>query len=292
MSSLRHLSPQKQIASIWYVFVAAIVCLGFTNALSFGEEVTQERKTDERNAWSEYYASQLPRYKFSLASSPGEQLDLPYAKLRWSNPLRPGTHGDLFVWSHHGRGVMVGSVFSYHSGDGRRVAHQFQSLTTETIRCEYEGGDNFVIQGPGLKFEPIPAAAVPAEQRVSRLIQMRGLARGFQASCLDKGVFQPLRALTQPIYRFEGERVEEDGAIFGFVMGTDPELLLVISALQTTDGPRWHYAAARFASEPLRLTHQGETIWAFDDDATQLGYVSKHGIDFQPKIPILEKSVE
>ena len=100
-------------------------------------------------------------------------------------------------------------------------------LTTETIECEYTDGNDFQIQGPGLKFVPIPDAPAPAKSSVFRLTQMRRLARNFQASCMDKNVFQPLRALAQPIYRFEGKGVEDDGAIFAFVMGTDPELLLV-----------------------------------------------------------------
>ncbi|MCO8122017.1 hypothetical protein NHH03_09735 [Stieleria sp. TO1_6] len=253
---------------------------------------TQNLQGEIRDQWSDYYAAQLPRYKFALASSPAEPLDLPDAKLRWSNPLRPGTHGDLFVWTHNGRGVLVGSLFSYHSGDGRRVAHQFQSLTTEPINCEYQGGSNFQIPGPGLKFQPIPDAPAPADSSVYRLTQMRRLARQFQAFCMDKSGFQPLRALAQPIYRFTGSEIEDDGAIFAFVMGTDPELLLVISALKTSTDPQWHYAAARFAADPLKLTHQNETIWEFGDRSKQIGYVSQHGIDHQPIRPILEKSAE
>lgn len=275
-------------ATVFGVFLATFLSL----PRSFAEESGVDAKDVQREAWSAYYLAQLPRYRFSLDSAPDEPLELPDAKLRWSNPLRPGTHGDLFVWSFRGRGVLVGSIFSYPSGGGRKVAHQFQSLTTETIHCQYQGGDDFQIPGPGLRFELIPNAPLPAESPVFRLTQMRALVRGFEASSLSNEVDQPLRALVQPIYRFKGTELTDDGGIFAFVMGTDPELLLVISSLSTEDGPRWHYAAARFAADPLRLAYKGATIWEFGENARPLGYVNRHGIDLQPNMPSVEPATE
>ncbi len=275
-------------ATVFGVFLATFIRL----PTSFAEEPDVDANEVQREAWSAYYLAQLPRYRFSLESAPDEPLELPDAKLRWSNPLRPGTHGDLFVWSFKGRGVLVGSIFSYPSGGDRKVAHQFQSLTTKNIDCQYQGGVDFQIPGPGLRFEPIPSAPLPAESPVFRLTQMRALVRDFAASSLSNKVNQPLRALAQPIYRFQGTELTDDGAIFAFVLGTDPELLLVISALSTDDGPRWHYAAARFAADPLQLTYKDATIWEFGENARQLGYVNRHGIDLQPNMPIVQPVAE
>lgn len=264
-----------------------LATLVFTQ-LAVGEEKDSDERAEQRNAWSDYYAAQLPRYRFSLKSSPGEPFELPVAALRWSNPLRPGTHGDLFVWSHDGRGVLVGSIFSYPNGENRKVAHQFQSLTMESIECEHQGGVNFSIPGPGLAFETIPLAPVPAENKRLRLTQMRALAREFEAYGTSNDVLQPLRMLEQPIFRFKGDQISDDGAIFAFVMGTDPELLLVLSALPSNDGVRWQYAGARFAADPLKLILKGNTIWEFGDTSKHLGYVSRHGIDLQPDLPVIE----
>lgn len=279
-----------RIARCFYI---ASICLSLATSISVAESPNENASASQRDAWSAYYAAQLPQYKFFLADRPDQPLELPDATLRWSNPLRPGTHGDMFVWSHQGRGVLVGSLFSYyHAKNVRRVAHQFQSLTTDTIVCQHTGGSDFRIEGPGLKFTPIQDAPAPADNRVVRLTQMRMLSRSFKASCMNKGVYQPLRGLPQPVYRFEGEAIEDDGAIFAYVMGTDPELLLVISVHQTPDGPQWQYAAARFASEPLQLTRNGETVWDFDDTSKQLGYLSKHGIDLQPDMPMVNMPSE
>jgi hypothetical protein len=44
-------------------------------------------------------------------------------------------------------------------------------------------------------------------------------------------------------------------------MATDPELFLLIEARDTDAGPAWHYAAARFTTLALQLTHQEREVW-------------------------------
>src|SRR5271156_2607058 len=79
--------------------------------------------------------------------------------------------------------------------------------------------------GPGIRSEPIPGAPRPAATAAERLRQMRALAREFKASVdLEKGGTE-LRLLSQPLFRYESK---SDGALFAFVMATDPEALLVI----------------------------------------------------------------
>lgn len=54
---------------------------------------------------------------------------------------------------------------------------------------------------------------------------MRALAREFKASVdLEEGGTE-LRQLPQPLFRYESK---SDGAIFAFVLATDPEALLLI----------------------------------------------------------------
>ena len=51
-----------------------------------------------------------------------------------------------------------------------------------------------------------------------------------------------LRLLTKPLYRYEATGDLIDGALFGFVLATDPEALLMIEAYKTADGAQWRYA--------------------------------------------------
>lgn len=89
---------------------------------------------------------------------------------------------------------------------------------------------------------------------------MRDLAREFSATTTLDGVEQELRLLTQPIHR-QAKSTEEvlDGALFTFVTGTDPELMLVI------------YAAGRFTDLTLKLRHKKVELWTHTQGANLEG---------------------
>lgn len=81
---------------------------------------------------------------------------------------------------------------------------------------------------------------------------MRSLAGAFSVAATvrnDDSVTRRLRGLPQPIFRY-GSRDPEvlDGAIFAFVEGTEPELLLAIEARKTANGFEWQYAIGRLNS--------------------------------------------
>ena len=87
---------------------------------------------------------------------------------------------------------------------------------------------------------------------------MRALAREFKASVdLEKGGTQ-LRLLSQPLFRYESET---DGALFAFVLTTDPEALLIIDDRPGEGGHAWHYAFARMSNHSLVAKHRDRVVW-------------------------------
>jgi hypothetical protein len=252
----------------------------------------------EREQWSLYYAQQLPRYKFYLDSDKDAPLEVDAnAVLKWANPVRVGrTHGDLYVWTYRGRAVLVGTIFSYDTPSDphpteRVVAHGFHSLSTETIDGTRDGMPLPTINGPGVEFEEIKGAPVPARTRPLRLAQMRQLAKLFTGATREDKIVQPLRPLPQPIYRYAAEEQDSDGAVFAFVSGTDPEIILAIEVRSTPDGPRWHFAAGRYSNVALELKYEDQVVWEFDGRAShKSGYFSQHRIDVQPMSPNVEKT--
>jgi hypothetical protein len=275
-----------------YVYLAWFI---ISIANSSAAEPAQTEQA-QRDAWTNYYARQLSRYNFNLESDPDMSLTVdPKAKLRWANPVRMGrTHGDLFIWTYRGRAALVGTIFSYDVPDEaepsqRRVAHGFHSLSTETIVGTRDGEPLPEIPGPGVQFQLIKGAPTPAATRPLRLAQMRMLFKEFEASIRDTGVTQPLRPLPQPVYRYETKQMDEDGAVFAYVAGTDPELIMVLESRATDDGPKWHFAAGRYANVPLELKHRGATVWEFDGPASHKGgYFSQHDVDLQPLVPAVD----
>ena len=138
----------------------------------------------------------------------------------------------------------------------------------------------------------ITANAQDPQQDLEKLERDRW-TKYFDASSRAGDVARPLRPLNQPLYRFDTKKIDDDGAIFGYVTGTDPELLVAILTLQTKDGPKWHFGAGRFSDLPLELKFNNKTIWQFGDRASyDGGYVSQHGIDFQPHMPNLRADSE
>ena len=86
-------------------------------------------------------------------------------------------------------------------------------------------------------------------------------------------VTRPLRLLSQPIRRFaNAKKGIADGALFAFVKGTDPEVLLLLEAATPKDGaPAWRFAFARVSHLSHAATRRGSTAWS----APELSYAEK-----------------
>ena len=115
----------------------------------------------------------------------------------------------------------------------------------------------------------MPDAAAVADSPARRLRQMRDLAAGFSVVLIDRrgnaeGERQNLRLLTNPIYRYASpDRGVTDGALFAFVVGTDPEALLVVEA-RGEEHDTWQYALARLNRDELAAYRQEREVWRTD----------------------------
>lgn len=234
---------------------------------------------EQQRKWNDYYAKVAAAYEIKRGTKQTQRLELkPEAVLFWSNPIRPGeTNGSVFVWTYEGRAELVGTIFSHlvrDKSDLKVVAHEFQSLTPQPLAgSRPDGPGAWSLEAGGIEPRPIPGAPPPAATPAGRLAQMRNLAREFSATTKLEDVEQDLRLLTQPIHR-NTKSVGDvlDGALFTFVTGTDPELMLIIEAHPAdTDAPVWHYAAGRFTDLPLKLRHNGRELWTRVYGATEKG---------------------
>lgn len=235
---------------------------------------------EQQQKWNNYYARVAADYEIKRGKEQTQKLMLtPEPVLFWSNPIRPGeTNGSVFVWTFEGRAELVGTIFSHLArgqSDQKVVAHEFQALTSEPLAGNRPGAPgNWSLPAGGIEPQPIPAAPPPAGTTAGRLAQMRNLAREFSATTTLEGVEQELRLLPQPIHR-NAKSVGEvlDGALFTFVTGTDPELMLILEArpLAGSEATRWHFSAGRFTDLPLKLRHKGRELWTRELGATPQG---------------------
>lgn len=106
--------------------------------------------------------------------------------------------------------------------------HEFQSLSAESMRFEYDGRAVWTPGKTGVAFKPLAGAPVPAKSSNGRLVQMRQLARRFSIKDDFEGASQDkLRLMTTPLLRYSSKSAT-DGALFTFAHGTDPELLVML----------------------------------------------------------------
>jgi hypothetical protein len=226
----------------------------------------------------EVYIADAAGYTIYRDASRKEKLELRREPVYiWSNQVRDGSYGAVYVWTDRGRAEAIGTIFSLPM-DGasarspnRDLCHELHSLATTVLDVSRSPRENrWTPRAPGVRVEPIAGAPPPARTAPQRLAQMRDLAREFSATTRDMNQRQwDLRLLTQPVYRYESTDPDIlDGAVFVFVTsaGTDPEVILAIEARQPAGGgaPTWHAAVARFTDLTLWVRHKGTVVYTAD----------------------------
>ena len=188
---------------------------------------------------------------------------------RWRNVAR-GQEGEamMVIWCQNGRPEVVASIFPWAG----MLHHEFGSLSRDAkLVARDKSAVVWSPNVPGIKFEDIPGATEPAETPAARLRQMKSLAERFRATMTgwkgDNSDREELRLLPRPLYRYDLKDSKEtfpnllDGALFGFVMGTDPEVVMVLEAVSRDGKSLWQYAFARATSGGLEARLDGKVVW-------------------------------
>ncbi len=193
----------------------------------------------------------------------------PQPVLRWRNVIR-GQEGEaiMVVWPHNGRPVAMASIYPWEGA----MSHEFDSLSREAnvIARDKDG----VIWSPrtaGVEFKDVPDAPRPAKTHAERLRQMKAIAERFKATMTgwqgDDKDQEELRLLPRPLYRYDLKNAKEpdpnllDGALFAYVLGTDPEVVLMLEAIGTAENAAWRYAFVRATSGGLEVKLGREVVW-------------------------------
>lgn len=175
--------------------------------------------------------------------------------------------GAIFLWKDDvGRPEAAAQVFLMRIADrpDGEWLHEFTSLSTGTFAAAERGTERWVPRSAGVTFKPVPGAPKPGSTPAQRLRQMRSLAEQFKAEddFGAQGNIVTLRLLTTPVARYgKAGATPEDGALFAFVEGTDPEVFLFLEVRKGTNGPEWHFAGAPMSCWPLKVMHRGAVVW-------------------------------
>ncbi len=217
--------------------------------------------------WMALYRERAESLEMLVGGDPQRRLELQQAPLlKYTNPVRNvQQHGAVYAWTNAGRPAVLGSIWSAIDGtqpDLRRLYFEWHSLTADDVSAERNGASLWSVVEPGVEWRALREFGPVAASRPLRLVQMRRIARALTAG-IDTEESE-LRLMDQPIYRYpEGTAGVDDGAVFAFVMGTDPELIVLLEAAASDGGPpQWRIACARFSNWPMRVAIGDREIWS------------------------------
>ena len=75
-------------------------------------------------------------------------------------------------------------------------------------------------------------------------------------------------------------------ALFAFATGTDPELLILLHAVEGQgDKLRWRVTPARFTDLRLQVSVEGKEAWNWKPHSGSEPYFAKHGFAVKPVDP-------
>lgn len=236
-------------------------------------ETADEKGSERLTGWQKLFRKHSAEYIITADIADSASLQLVKDPiLNWSQPVRGGADGAVFVWTQDGRPLVIGAIFCWPSGDGRQgISHELHSLSTTPLVGKWH---DRVWTPPkdSVTWTTLSDVAPPGESPEQRLRQMRDLARSFTAESYDKdkGARWDLRLLPRPIFRYDtgngsgvkgADREILDGALFGFIEGTDLEIVLLLQARQTAAGTHWEFALARMSDYRLVVHRQEKTVW-------------------------------
>ncbi|MCI0361343.1 MAG: hypothetical protein L0211_22905 [Planctomycetaceae bacterium] len=196
--------------------------------------------------------------------------------LRFSNPVSGVPDGIVAMWKDGQRPAVFAQVFQTKTG---LWVHEVQSLAAGSLTMTQQNTTFWQPQEPCEEFRRLTDAPAAAGSAGRRLVQMKALAGEFSAaddfkiSSTDKEPTRhELRMLPTPIYRYaDPDAGIEDGAVFAFVHGTDPEVFLVLEsrAAESKSGktgtPGWHYTLAPMTCWAVTVQRQGKEVWSLPE---------------------------
>ena len=189
--------------------------------------------------------------------------------LRFSNPISGVVDAGVFVWKREGYPQAIGKIFVNEKKEAWGA--YISSLATTRLQMKRDGRRIWT-PGPQKGFKRIADAARPSTRSAFRNTQMRNIAQQFQVLDLwkedptvnDQDVSDwTLRLLARPLLRYDSkERNVLDGAVFAFVLGTNPEVLLSVEAIDDQSEPYWQYRFTRLTIYELKALRKKKQVWS------------------------------
>jgi hypothetical protein len=188
----------------------------------------------------------------------------PELVLTYTDPAREFSDSTMWLWTDKGRPVATTTVEYYPDRPADKTwIFEFATLSTHPVTMRLGKQKAWHIQQPAAIRREIASAPVPADSRPRRLQQMRDIARRFAVETFTpRGDRFVVRLMPTPLLRFpESESDRADGAVFAFAYGTNPEVILLVEAVETADGLEWRYGVAPLTAIGIVVRLDDQEVW-------------------------------
>ena len=248
-------------ARLWWANVAVSIFGMVAGAALLGQEEAEEPKKDPKNLARLEFMRDTVRQLEIKATEPDDKRDLTVKMqplLRYSDPARQVADSAVWRVGLKGRPVAILTSEVYGPRDGGYHANNEFVAIDEPHLTIRSGPFTWTPPAKKLEFQEFKGEERPADKPQLRLTQLRRLAKRFSTREEFFGNKVEMRPLPTPIDRYEpSEKPNADGAIFAFVWGVNPELLLFIES----DGEKWSYAWARTSAANLWVKLDDVEVW-------------------------------
>ncbi len=243
--------------------IVMVVLLGLmARAGTAGDKALE---SDLAQRFSKLAEAEAKNYKFAAAEKTDCFRLRPEPVLRWTNPVSGSIRGAVFIWTHDKRPSAIASIYKYD--EKTLLSTEIHSLSSQPFRARRDDGATWSPSEGGVVRHLIPDGPMPSESTAVRQRQMRAIARQFSAARHDPDESERnLRLMSRPLFRYAApESGVIDGAIFAFVQGTNPDVILLIEAIQNNASPHWRYGLARMHRYKLDVSFDGKMARVFPE---------------------------
>jgi len=133
----------------------------------------QEIPARESSGWQKLFREHAAGYKIAIQGAPDAEVKLTSEPvLHWSQPVRGGADGAVFLWVREGLPVAVGTLFIWPMENGQQgVSHELHSLSQQPLIATWKDR-KWTPPKDSVKWNPL-SKTTPAKAAEQRLRQIR-----------------------------------------------------------------------------------------------------------------------
>ncbi len=178
---------------------------------------------------------------------------------RYDDQTRGYIDGTVWRLGHEGRAmaIVTSELHPNYLGGGPRIIYDLLSLTETPFTAKSADIPGWSPSTSAVLIRSLPKSPIPADTREKRLSQMKDLAARFSAAQDVEGQKINLRLLPRQIDRYvPSKQLNSDGAIFLFVSGRNPGIVLLIESSDDS----WNYGLGRLSAPSTLVVRLDETV--------------------------------